>query len=959
MAHRKGVASIAIVVLVSVMILDTFVLLSVPPNPSDSVLRAKFLEMAKKYNIPSVILMGISYTESGWKQFDSAGNPIIHTNTDGSIDIGIMQINSNGRSDLDKLKQDVFYNIEIGAKILDGKWKITPAIGDSDRNILENWYYAIWAYNGFSYTNHPLNPTGRHYQDKVIDNIAKLIIGDDGQPLWTPIKITKPDPNIITNPPTYIDTPTPYHFGDLYMNPEDNVRIVQANTDLIMPVGSDVHLQFLVQNVGTSTWAASIFNAPYSVKLTLAGAGVKIEKTLSIIKKVQPGETYLLDFVVNTSSVGTYDCTLEFFDNGESFGEKVLTSVEFDSFTFSDLNPPQVSINNYTVNLNFNTNIPIGVMPYLFVNYKTGNGVKNDIVKGSISNGQILFSFLPKFKVAGSIDIDTYVAFSKADFLTPTFSYFYKGSYTLNFNTQDGIILDSYPSASISVDGTQTNLTTPAFVNLTSGAHTITLALQNYNTQTINLNYNSFDYVFVAMSQAVKQAPQVSVSSFDYGSLKENEAKFANVLIQAPEANSAMFLTSSSKMFSFYPSSVSGMQVVTVVADARWGNLGQNSSTISFSYSGVKATFSVSANVEMVGAALKANPTNITVRVPEILNFDVVLSTNVNINKLSFTLTYPMENLEFLSYTSNYMTEQMGVFYLMDGVTLETGNEITILSLSFKALKENSAKVLVSFDNISASNGSQVKAVSTPLEVTVLEQLVLPSKVENINITNNISEIDLSFSASREGTYKIAYYEIYRNTSPDLPSAIFVGTTTKTKFTDRGPFKKGTTYYYWVIAVDEKGNSSPPSQTFSILPIIFSGTKVSSVKLEFYIGQPYYYINGIRMNMDVVPIIIEGRTFVPVRYIAEPLGAQVIWKADTREVIIAFESNIIQLYIGNPVAVVNDVNTPIDKDNLKVAPFIVDGRTMLPLRFISETFGAEVQWENATKKITINYKSKE
>jgi Transglycosylase SLT domain. len=217
--RRKGFASVSIIALITVIVLDTLVLLSIPPNPSDSVLRAKFIEVAKKYNIPSVILMGIAYTESGWKQFDATGAPIIHTNTDGSIDIGIMQINSTGRSDLDRLKTDVFYNIEVGAKILDGKWKITPAIGDSDRNILENWYYAIWAYNGFSYTNHPLNPQGRHYQDKVIDNIGKLIIGDDGQPLWTPVKITKPDPTKITNPPSYIDTPTPYHFGDLYENP--------------------------------------------------------------------------------------------------------------------------------------------------------------------------------------------------------------------------------------------------------------------------------------------------------------------------------------------------------------------------------------------------------------------------------------------------------------------------------------------------------------------------------------------------------------------------------------------------------------------------------------------------------------------------------------------------------------------------------------------------------------------
>jgi len=52
----------------------------------------------------------------------------------------------------------------------------------------------------------------------------------------------------------------------------------------------------------------------------------------------------------------------------------------------------------------------------------------------------------------------------------------------------------------------------------------------------------------------------------------------------------------------------------------------------------------------------------------------------------------------------------------------------------------------------------------------------------------------------------------------------------------------------------------------------------------------------------------------------------------------------------------NNGNTvPIDKDNPKIVPFIKDGRTMLPLRFILENFGAEVFWDGKQRKITINY----
>ena len=957
--RRKGFASVSIIALITVIVLDTLVLLSIPPNPSDSVLRAKFIEVAKKYNIPSVILMGIAYTESGWKQFDATGAPIIHTNTDGSIDIGIMQINSTGRSDLDRLKTDIFYNIEVGAKILDGKWKITPAIGDSDRNILENWYYAIWAYNGFSYTNHPLNPQGRHYQDKVIDNIGKLIIGDDGQPLWTPVNITKPDPTKITNPPSYIDTPTPYHFGDLYENPTDNARIVQANTDLIMQTKTDTHLQFLIQNVGTSTWQPSIFSNPYSVKLTLVSNNTKIEKTIPIGSKVQPGETYLCDFVVNVDNPGTYDATLEFYNGGNAFGQKVKTSITFEDFDFSDLNSGNITTSNYTINLSYKTNLTDNFMHYLFVKYKKSEMVlSTDLITGSIDNGVINFSFLPNFKVPSSVTIEAYLSFSTSQNLTSTFSYFYKGTYSVSFSPVDGIIIDSYPDAMISVDGTNTNLKTRAFVPLTQGAHTILLTRDNYNPYTLNYNYTGFDYVFANLTQVSSLQPQASTTNFDFGTLKGNEAKFTNVSISAPDITNTMFLTSTSKAFSFYPSSIKGKGVITIIADARWGNIGANSGSITFSYNGIKNAVNLKSVIEVIGANLVPTPSSITVRVPDQITFDVILNTNTPLKNISFTVAYPRDNITFVNYTSNYLTLSNNDGNLtFSGDVTGVSSGTSILTLTFTAIKESGNKVLISFTNLSATNGTQVNAIGTPLELTILPVFVKPSKVEGITLINNVSKVEFSFNGSIAGSYGIKDYEIYRSKTNNLSDAFFIGETRELHFEDKGPFEQGTTYYYWVIAVDEKGNSSDPSDPFAVKPIIFSDSRVSSVKLEFYINSQNYYINGIPMKMDTQPVIIGGRTFVPVRFIAEPLYAQVIWKADTKTVIIALKDKIIELYIGNPLASVNGVPTPIDKDNPQVAPFIKDGRTMLPLRFIAENFGAEVLWDANLKKVTIIYNS--
>jgi hypothetical protein len=61
------------------------------------------------------------------------------------------------------------------------------------------------------------------------------------------------------------------------------------------------------------------------------------------------------------------------------------------------------------------------------------------------------------------------------------------------------------------------------------------------------------------------------------------------------------------------------------------------------------------------------------------------------------------------------------------------------------------------------------------------------------------------------------------------------------------------------------------------------------------------------------------------------------------------------LQIGNANALVNGNNKLIDPQNLKVVPEIINGRTMLPLRFVAESLGADVQWDGTTRTITITY----
>lgn len=106
--------------------------------------------------------------------------------------------------------------------------------------------------------------------------------------------------------------------------------------------------------------------------------------------------------------------------------------------------------------------------------------------------------------------------------------------------------------------------------------------------------------------------------------------------------------------------------------------------------------------------------------------------------------------------------------------------------------------------------------------------------------------------------------------------------------------------------------------------------------------------------MDTAPIIHEDRTLLPIRFVAEPLGSMVLWDGIAQKVTITREGATIELWIGNPVAKVNGVDTMIDPDNALVMPTVVPpGRTMLPLRFISETLGCTVEWNAVTQQIMV------
>ncbi len=107
-------------------------------------------------------------------------------------------------------------------------------------------------------------------------------------------------------------------------------------------------------------------------------------------------------------------------------------------------------------------------------------------------------------------------------------------------------------------------------------------------------------------------------------------------------------------------------------------------------------------------------------------------------------------------------------------------------------------------------------------------------------------------------------------------------------------------------------------------------------------------VNGKQLSFDVPPEIQNGRTVVPLRTIFEELGAVVEWDEPTQTIKATKGETEIVLQVGNYKASVNGEDIRLD-----VPPQVKSGRTLVPLRFVSESLGAEVQWNQTLQLVTI------
>jgi len=163
--------------------------------------------------------------------------------------------------------------------------------------------------------------------------------------------------------------------------------------------------------------------------------------------------------------------------------------------------------------------------------------------------------------------------------------------------------------------------------------------------------------------------------------------------------------------------------------------------------------------------------------------------------------------------------------------------------------------------------------------------------------------------------------------------------------------------------INIKANDNAKNTTVIILEINFEVQKENqAIIIELWIGKKIAKVDGNTIILDIEPLIYNGRTIVPIRFIAEAFNAIVLYNPQDQKISISVGTTNVSLWIDKTEAYIETKKNGEIKSriiSLEIPPMLKNSRTLVPLRFISEAFGAILDWNSLEQKITISYEYQE
>lgn len=211
------------------------------------------------------------------------------------------------------------------------------------------------------------------------------------------------------------------------------------------------------------------------------------------------------------------------------------------------------------------------------------------------------------------------------------------------------------------------------------------------------------------------------------------------------------------------------------------------------------------------------------------------------------------------------------------------------------------------------------------------------------------------------------FYWVYRGTAKDTihPMPLTDFPIKATSYVDENDIVMDQEYFYYVSAVNADKRDFAQSPIVSALPYCdrvspIPPTPPCKLVLKYQVGHKLYWVNeDSRGPMDTPPIILHSRMFLVIRYVTSAIeDTQIHWENTERKVIITTRTGSkIELWIGKKDARIDGKVVAIDPNNAQVVPVIVNGRTLLPLRFVAENMGADsiedIVWDGSTQSVQL------
>nr|WP_246187917.1 stalk domain-containing protein [Paenibacillus tengchongensis] len=298
---------------------------------------------------------------------------------------------------------------------------------------------------------------------------------------------------------------------------------------------------------------------------------------------------------------------------------------------------------------------------------------------------------------------------------------------------------------------------------------------------------------------------------------------------------------------------------------------------------------------------------------------------------LSTAAATPWENFEQVSYPIAFTTNAAGVTgsaAVIDGSAERAGSKVLSLSYDMTA---GSGK-MYAYAQFNGNTGKSIPAAATSMSLDVMGDMSLNwLRAEVVDAGGSTVYIDLA---------KVIDWNDWKSLNIDLSAA--------------GIKFPASLKRVYVVNVEEGQDERAKTGTVAfdnisfVMPSLSSEAGLPTGTASMVIGAKSMTVNGAKKALDVAPIVKDDTTYVPIKYVLDAFGGSASWNQTTKKIMVLRGAKALDLTVNQKEFVLNG-----KRQSAEVAPLILQGRTLVPLRLVSEQLGLTVNWEQKTKTVTI------